>query len=175
MDPDETMTTSTSSTPSALQDLIDEGYEDDNLFPDPSMDIPSNVRPRTPENDHLNAAAPGELSPPRSQPPPEASSQQQSMSTSHPIPNGGPTAANTSATRSSARIAATGPKLEGPRDDANAFPTPSEHERPGWGWKNKKVQEEMQRAWDGVVDRDFSLKEFGDVVLQGKAQIDQGR
>ena len=35
--------------------------------------------------------------------------------------------------------------------------------KPGSGWKTKRVQEEYQRAIDGVVDRDFSLKEFGDI------------
>lgn len=173
MDHDETMTTSTSSTPSALQDIIDadEGYEDDNLFPDSTNDITSNNRPQTPANDHLNAAAPGELSPPRSQPQPEGTSQQHTLQS---IPNGGHVAANTSATRSSARVAAIDAKFEAQREDPNAAPSLEERdERSGWGWRNRKAQEEMQRAWDSVVDRDFSLKEFGDVVLQGKAQMGQ--
>ncbi|OJD15581.1 hypothetical protein AJ78_04171 [Emergomyces pasteurianus Ep9510] len=33
---------------------------------------------------------------------------------------------------------------------------------PGSSWNNKKAEEEYQRALEMVVDRDFSLKEFGD-------------
>ncbi|PGG99404.1 hypothetical protein GX51_06338 [Blastomyces parvus] len=33
---------------------------------------------------------------------------------------------------------------------------------PGASWKNKKAEEECQRVLEMVVDRDFSLKEFGD-------------
>ena len=36
--------------------------------------------------------------------------------------------------------------------------------------ENKKAQEEYDRAWNNIVDQDFSLKEFGDVVMQGKEQ-----
>ena len=43
-------------------------------------------------------------------------------------------------------------------------------DQPGMGWKSKKAQEEMQRSWEFIVDRDFSLKDFGDVVLLGKQQ-----
>jgi hypothetical protein len=46
-------------------------------------------------------------------------------------------------------------------------------ETPGYGWKDKNAQAEMQRAWESVVDRDFSLKEYGDVMMLGKAQIAQ--
>ncbi|RMZ85801.1 hypothetical protein DV737_g380, partial [Chaetothyriales sp. CBS 132003] len=35
---------------------------------------------------------------------------------------------------------------------------------------NKKAQEEKHRALEWVVDRDFSLEPFGDVVLLGKQQ-----
>ncbi|RMD40373.1 hypothetical protein DV735_g4738, partial [Chaetothyriales sp. CBS 134920] len=79
-----------------------------------------------PQNDHLNAAAPGELSPPRSQ----------------ALQDG-----------TAAGLAANG-----------------EHDMPGAGWKNKKAQEEKHRALEWVVDRDFSLEPFGDVVLLGKQQ-----
>ncbi|KKZ61890.1 hypothetical protein EMCG_03589 [[Emmonsia] crescens] len=33
---------------------------------------------------------------------------------------------------------------------------------PGSSWNNKKAEEEYQRVLEMVVDRDFSLKEFGD-------------
>ncbi|GAD97045.1 hypothetical protein AOR_1_1858154 [Paecilomyces variotii No. 5] len=35
-------------------------------------------------------------------------------------------------------------------------------ERPGASWMNKRAEEEYQRALENVVDRDFSLMEFGD-------------
>lgn len=37
---------------------------------------------------------------------------------------------------------------------------------PGWGWTNKQAQEEINRAYDLAVDKDFSekLREFGDVL-----------
>jgi hypothetical protein len=36
--------------------------------------------------------------------------------------------------------------------------------KPGSGWKSKRAQEEYHRAMESVVDRDFSLREFGDVL-----------
>ena len=33
---------------------------------------------------------------------------------------------------------------------------------PGWGWQNKGALEEYRRAMEFVVDKGFSLKEFGD-------------
>ncbi|EHY55882.1 hypothetical protein HRR83_006733 [Exophiala dermatitidis] len=189
MDLDETMTTSTTSTPSpsAFQDTgdidVDESFDDDtpnNLLPDnpagPTNGQHQHNHPRTPPpaNDHLNAAAPGELSPPRSQPNSQSSGTDGGPTTN--LLNGG--RANTSAartTRQSTQMAGTH------REDANGggggggiqSDQTEQDERPGWGWKNKKAQEDMQRAWDSIVDRDFSLKEYGDVVMQGKAQLGQ--
>jgi len=34
-----------------------------------------------------------------------------------------------------------------------------EEKEPGWGWKNKKAQEDWGRALEMVVDRGFSLRE----------------
>lgn len=159
MDLDETMTTSTNSTPSEAADAFD----DDNLFPDSR----TSDRALTPANDHLNAAAPGELSPPRSQP-------RSDESVPQVIPNGAGQQANTSVTRSAAKTTAPDAALasETRPDDTAALSAAGalgeREERPGWGWKNKKAQEEMQRAWESVVDRDFSLKEYGDVVMLGK-------
>lgn len=164
MDLDETMTTSTTSSPSAPPDT----FEDDNLFPDPR----TSDRAHTPANDHLNAAAPGELSPPRSQP-------RSDESVPLAIPNGAGQQANMSATRSLGRGAAMDPTMlsETQRDDTSSLSAAGalgeREERPGWGWKNKKAQEEMQRAWDSVVDREFTLKEYGDVVMLGKKALEQ--
>ncbi|KIX05023.1 uncharacterized protein Z518_05895 [Rhinocladiella mackenziei CBS 650.93] len=177
MDLDETMTTSTISTPSAAQDTvdIDETYEDDNLYPDSHGDTGSGAmsdRPRTPANDHLNAAAPGELSPPRSQT--QGEDVNRPMVT--PMSNGGYTGATNTATTRGATRSHAEPQFEGSREEGLPYSSsgPNERdERPGWGWKNKKAQEDMQRAMDNVVDRDFSLKEFGDVILLGKAQMAQ--
>lgn len=36
--------------------------------------------------------------------------------------------------------------------------------KPGSGWKSKRAQEEYHRAMESVIDRDFSLREFGDVL-----------
>jgi hypothetical protein len=56
-------------------------------------------------------------------------------------------------------------------DDTNVSVAELKQEdTPGAGWRNKKAHEEMQRAWEYAVDRDFSLKEFGDVVAIGKQQ-----
>ena len=114
-------------------------FEDDNLFPGASQPSDSAVRPQTPQNDHLNAAAPGELSPPRSQ-----------TQETRPTTNGNYAADDM--TMSGAEV------VEQKQEDV-----------PGAGWKSKKAQEEMQRAWEHVVDRDFSLREFGDVMALGRS------
>lgn len=157
MDPDETMTTSTTSSPSLPDPTHDpeDIEEDDSLFPD-------NGHARTPANDHLNAAAPGELSPPRSQPHSDDSVPQTAL-------NGTGQQANTSATRNHSRAHPGSAVLEEQKDETAAAPSANQvverDDRPGWGWRNKKAQEEMQRAWDNIVDRDFSLKEYGDIIL----------
>ncbi|MCJ1248422.1 hypothetical protein MMC30_005640 [Trapelia coarctata] len=44
-----------------------------------------------------------------------------------------------------------------------------EQNEPGWGWKNKKAQDEWGRAMEMVVDRGFSLREFGDLFDEREA------
>lgn len=143
MDQDDSMISSASSPGDGTYD------DDDNLFPEThnnNVDSTTTVaRPQTPRNDHLNAAAPGELSPPRSQ------------STNINLGGGGG-----------------GDDVVRPGDTEDLSPTAAnrtvlqqqeqEEWKPGQGWKNKKAQEDMQRAWDSIVDREFSLKEFGDVM-----------
>jgi hypothetical protein len=133
-----------STTPSSIDgqptaDLLDENT----LFPGSNNGTSTGpVRPQTPQNDHLNASAPGELSPPRSQ----------TYETRSSFTNGtydAPTNAQPTANMGNEKTIA---------------------DQPGQGWKNKKAQEEMQRSWDSVVDKDLNLKEFGDVVMQGKQQ-----
>lgn len=121
-------------------------FEDDNLFPGSSnVANTSAIRPRTPQNDHLNAAAPGELSPPRSQPPPE---RQSTTNVDHSFEFDGASSMDLGGTENK----------------------PSGNDKPGAGYKNKKAQEESQRAWEHIVDRDFSPREYGDVFMIGKQQ-----
>ena len=113
---------------------------DTDLFPDADNSTTANTgRPLTPQNNHLNAAAPGELSPPQSQ------------STSQAVP--GITANGT----------AEGVDRFFAESDTMGAPQPAE-DAPGAGWKSKRAQEEYQRAMETVVDRDFSLKQFGDIL-----------
>ena len=126
----------TSTTPSS-----GDAANEEDLFPgSKNPNSSASVRPHTPQNDHLNASAPGELSPPRS------ANEPRSSFTNGTYADGAATAMNTA-----------------PADKPIT-------DQPGMGWKNKKAQEEMQRAWEFVVDRDFSAKEYGDVCLIGKQQ-----
>ncbi|KAK5327693.1 hypothetical protein LTR93_003079 [Exophiala xenobiotica] len=170
MDFDETMTTSTSSTPSASasasaqQDASTVDFPDDNLFPH-STTTTSSVAP---VNDHLNASAPGELSPPRSQGQQYREAHQAHQAIS--VPN-----VQAQAQAQAHQVAQsqyeTGQMQQDPTMMQGA--DGQREDAPGYAWKNKKAQEEMQRAWENVVDRDFSLKEYGDVMMLGKAQMGQ--
>ena len=133
------------STPSSQGD--DTTYDDDTLFPGATSASTSNaaVAAQVPANDHLNAAAPGELSPPRSQ------SNTQSNGFSAP-----PDAEDF--TDDDEGVDVKGDKPRVGQDDKN---------KPGAGWKNKKAQEDMQRSWDYIVDKDFDIKQYGD-PLAGK-------
>ncbi|EXJ85272.1 hypothetical protein A1O3_05947 [Capronia epimyces CBS 606.96] len=193
MDLDETMTTSTSSTSSILQDNaeVEGSLDGDNLSPEAGGGVGVGIidHPQTPPTHNpISAAAPGELSPPQSQP--HSQSDEGSAPTTRATaaassaPKGGHghghghdhprVGANIAAARAAARSTPTaGPDAQ--RDEAAASQPPGNErdERPGWGWKSKKAQDEMQRAWDNIVDRDFSLKEYGDVVMRGKEQLAQ--
>ena len=121
-------------------------FEDDNLFPGSSnVANTSAIRPRTPQNDHLNAAAPGELSPPRSQPPTERPS---TTNGDHNFEFDGASS----------------------MEKGGAESKPSANDKPGAGYKNKKAQEDRLKALEHIVDRDFSLREYGDVFMIGKQQ-----
>jgi len=39
-----------------------------------------------------------------------------------------------------------------------------ERQPPGWSWSNPAAQEEYQRFYESVLDKDFSLKEFGELL-----------
>jgi hypothetical protein len=114
--------------------------------PSPNEATASSIdRPLTPNN-HLNAAAPGELSPPRSQ------------RHGHDDPE---------VLYGDDASGATGNEAQVKQPD---FMGGGEQERdlgkdePGSEWKSKRAQEDYQRAMESVVDRDFNLRRFGDVL-----------
>lgn len=132
------------SSPNSSFDAEDEA----DLFPD------SNTAISNPpvQNDHLNAAAPGELSPPRSQGSEEPEGATTSMmnedTNGHPLTD-----------YNDEKMAGTNGDSRG---QANA--------KPGSGWNNKRANEEYNRAWDAVMDKDFNLREFGDVMIMEEQQ-----
>jgi hypothetical protein len=117
--------------------------EDEDLFP-------SSDQPSTPKNNHLNATAPGELSPPQSQ----STSQQAADTTADDtLEMGGMADDGAAAYNNTNGIDGAG-DMNGQRNEKYT---------PGLGWKNKKANEEYQRAAEFLTDRDFSLREFGDL------------
>ena len=148
------------STPSSTTN--EDTYDEENLFPSEGTATTSHTIPaQTPQNDHLNAAAPGELSPPRS------TTQSQTQT------NGflsAPLAADSNDISDDDE--AIDIKGEGSAD-AGVGPrgtvVGADKNKPGAGWKNKKTQDDMQRSWEFVVDRDFDGRQFGD-VLAGKGK-----
>lgn len=152
MDQDDSML----STPSSHGN--DDTYDEENLFPEEvaTATSPSQsnyVAAEVPANNHLNAAFPGELSPPRS------NTHAQSQANGFAPATGG---------------------AEETSDDDEAVDVKGERSRaadekskPGAGWKNKKVQEDMQRSWEFIVDKDFDVRQFGDVLLGRGTQLAQ--
>ncbi|KAL9617263.1 MAG: hypothetical protein Q9160_007944 [Pyrenula sp. 1 TL-2023] len=94
----------------------------------------------------LNVGAHGELSPPRSQ---------------DPMGDQGQTIEMADAPLHSDGLMEEGelsPEDHVKRDDSGKY-------IPGADWNNKRAQEDFQRAMENVVDKDFSLKEFGDPLI----------
>jgi hypothetical protein len=138
------------SSPTSSFDAEDEA----DLFPD-STTATSNPLV---QNDHLNAAAPGELSPPRSQGSEE--------------PEAAPIGMLNEDTNGHPSMDYREEKMAGTNGDSRG----QDPAKPGSGWNNKRAQEEFQRAWDTVLDKDFSLREFGDVMaLEEEEQQQQPR
>ncbi|KIW18396.1 hypothetical protein PV08_02684 [Exophiala spinifera] len=168
MDLDETMTTSTSSSPPASSHP--DNNEDD-LFPQSASSASNAPRTPIPPNEHLNdAAAPGELSPPGSQGHENDHHHQPAFNE-----------ANTSSRRlrsagfgNQRTAGSANPSSSSATAASASFVEDSREGGAGWGWKNKKAQEEMSRAWDNVVDRDFSLKEYGDVMMKATKVDEEG-
>jgi len=138
--------------------------EDTDLFPEETTDMtnthPTNIgRPLTPQNNHLNALAPGELSPPRSQ------SQVQSQLPIQPPPRN-----TTTDEQDWESTMANGNSRQTYYQEGSARDVPDAvgDGKPGSGWKSKRAQEEYHRAMDSIVDRDFNLREFGDILAVEK-------
>lgn len=137
--------------------------EDTDLFPSDTNAIAqtSNAgRPLTPQNNHLNALARGELSPPRS----ESRSQiqilsQEALNADH---ENSMASGNDNDNASFSQSWAKETTGQDNRDDTVG------DGKPGSGWKSKRAQEDYHRAMESVVDRDFSLREFGDVLAPEK-------
>ena len=117
--------------------------EDQDLFP-------SSDRPSTPKNNHLNATAPGELSPPQSL----STSQRLVDSVADDLIETGGMAGKGAADYHKTNGMDGAGEMEGQRNEKHV---------PGAGWKSKKANEEYQRAVETLTDRDFSLREFGDL------------
>jgi hypothetical protein len=131
----------------------DDDDEDQDLFP-------SSDQPSTPKNNHLNAAAPGELSPPQSQ----STSQQIQPEVDDSVKMSGmgddeADDAYDNTNVDAHRTDGAGEMGEGQQNGGGM----NTQYGPGMGWKNRKAQEEYQRAAETLVHRDFSLKEFGDL------------
>lgn len=98
-------------------------------------------------NNNLNIGAHGELSPPRSQ---------------DPIGEQGPVVEMEDAPPSTEMLPEdVSPVNDFKREDGGKYV-------PGAAWKSKRAQEDFQRAIESVIDRDFSLKEFGDPLIDTK-------
>lgn len=133
----------------------------------------TNNAPQTPpRNDHLNATAPGELSPPRSQ-----GDIIGTANTSAAVTNGHATPAgqvlqenNLSNNNGGIENSKTGGG-DAAGGAANGIGTGNASGGGTWQpgeWKGKKSQEEAARAWDFVVDREWSAAQYGDVIERGK-------
>lgn len=145
MDQDDSMI----STPSSNGN--DDTYDEENLFPSETATT-SYVAPQVPQNDHLNAAMPGELSPPRSNAHPQSQSQTNGFLSAPLVGDSNDISEDDEAIDM---------KGESSRGVGNKVGV-EEKNKPGAGWKNKKAQEDMQRSWDYIVDRDFDIRQFGD-------------
>jgi hypothetical protein len=118
-----------------------------------SASAADNTQPHTPPNNDLNAAALGELSPPRSQ-------------GEHTVAAAAANGESLFSMGQQNGHVTTGKGKEQAMTEVIGGPG---QWQPG-EWKSKKSQEEMARAWESVVDRDWDPRQFGDVVLKGRQQ-----
>lgn len=137
-DPDEDadMRSTSSSDTIDEQDLL---HEPSTHYNDEETEFPQG---HTPLNDHLNASAPGELSPPRSH----------SMSQAPGDFNLGLRSSN-------------GHGNMGYGDDIDERQIRSGSKPAPWkegDWRSKRSQDEHIRAMENVIDRDYNPQEYGD-------------
>lgn len=137
------------SSPTSSMGAEDEAEQD--LFPESETNTNTDPTLLNPQN-HLNAIAPGELSPPRSQ----GSEEPDVLPTSEVNGNGN------------------GHAMEYREEEGRQTQTQGPA-KPGSGWNNKRANEEMQRAWEAMLDKDFNLREFGDVMATEEQQQPQGQ
>jgi hypothetical protein len=130
------------SSPTSSFDAEDEA----DLFPDSTT---TTTEPHL-QNDHLNAAAPGELSPPRSQ----GSEEPETVAIPTMMDE------DTNGHQS----------MDYREEKMNGVGRGQDSAKPGSGWNNKRAQEEYAKAWDAVLDKDFTLREFGDVMIREEQQ-----
>lgn len=147
----------------------DEHDSDQNLYnDDEDQDLfPSSDRPSTPKNNHLNATAPGELSPPQSQ----STSQRVATEPDESVEMGGMGNGDGAGAFDSVNGSVNGADGAGEMMDGQQNGNDKQYV-PGSGWKNRKAQEDYQRAAETLVDRDFSLREFGD-LFDDRAVVQQ--
>lgn len=137
-----------------LSSPSDNGENDSDRNPyneDDDQDLfPSSDRPSTPKNNHLNANVPGELSPPQSQ----STSQRLVDNAAEELIEAGDAAGNGDTDYHKTNGVDGAREMESQRNEKHV---------PGAGWRSKKANEEYQRAAEALTDRDFSLREFGDL------------
>lgn len=122
----------------------DDENEDQNLFSPPD-------RPSTPKKNHFNATALGELSPPQSQ----SASQRVGAAADDTATTGVMNGDAEAAAHKNVNGTGGGASMHGDQNGATHVP--------GMGWKTKKANEDYHRAAETLADRDFSLREFGDL------------
>lgn len=147
-DPDSSMLSSPSNEGDhdSDQNLYNEDEDEDHEL------FPSSARPSTPKNNDLNAAAPGELSPPQSQP----TSQRAGIGADDAVDM---TSMNDAGAAAAAYNHVNGTDGAGQMSgQLNGAPYV-----PGMGWRTKRANEDYHRAAEMLADRDFSLREFGDL------------
>jgi hypothetical protein len=130
----------------------------------------NNNGPQTPpRNDHLNAAAPGELSPPRSQGNDTAATTNGNVSVSA-TSNGNPAVGDMQEPMSNA-AAASGVNNNGNSSTGNNGYSNGNNASNTWQpgeWRNKKNAEETARAWDYVVEPNWNANQYGDVMERAR-------
>lgn len=143
------------------------------LFPGGNAPTGNNGPQTPPRNDHLNAAAPGELSPPRSQGNPTSTT---TATNGSAATNGHPAVGNTQDNTQNGTTAVSGGTngaqqgaVAGTGYDNSLGNTNGNTWQPG-EWRSKKNVEETARAWDYVVEPNWNANQFGDVMERARQQ-----